>query len=238
MKMRMSNFLVALAGLFFMTSCTTYIKDPRGDTIVYKAAQRNIGTGKIPSHATRNTNRLDPLPKNIKTIKVKKGIPVHLYMHADGTLDALPTKAKDWQPVAISKQSHYSWFARLVPQDGVSLGIYTIFSAVIAVYNDPGGYEKTANFRVRYLIRRGNTEFEIFKVMMRSKGQRYQVVTLENREIPQETKIKKGDILVLRLEHRKGNASAVGLRGGKVGIRTNFVTISPHALGDYIQKLN
>ncbi len=182
--------------------------------------------------------RLEPLPAGIQTLKVKKKQDdVLLYLYPKGVLSSKPltgTPGK-WKARFIPIKRHRSWFIRLEPEEGASLGIYTSVSLIMAVFNSAGGYATTSRFSVRFLLRRGDKETELFRTMLLARGQRYKYYGVNNREIATKTRLQKGDILIFRVVHRTGSSGAVGVGGVKVGLLGPRFMISKRQIGNFYQ---
>lgn len=230
--------LVAFGASVVQTGC------PSSSPQVRKAPEAKTNTAKAePAPPARRAfvpirKRLESLPANIQTLKVKKGQDdVLLYLHPKGVLSAkpLPGSKGKWISQFIPIKRHRSWFAKLDPEPGATLGTYTSVSVIMAVYNAAGGYATTSRFSVRFLLRRGGKEVELFRTMLLTSGQRYKYYGVDNREIATETKLQKGDVLIFRLAHRTGSSGALGMGGVKVGMLGPRFMISKRQIGNFYQ---
>ncbi len=211
------------------------VEDRRTSGTEQSGAETSAGkTGKSEGD---QAPRLEPLPKGVKTVKIKKDQKdLQLYLYPGGILDTKPMPGKEgqWKAVFIPQKGFRSWFVKLDPEPGAALGTYTIIHLVMAAFNDPTGFKRSAYYSVRYYLRRGENETELFRTMLIVRGQRYQVYRVLNREIAEETKLQPGDILILRVHHKRGVLGAVGL-GGVVGYMGSQFVISHRMLSDYYQ---
>ena len=76
---------------------------------------------------------------------------VLLYLHPKGVLSAkpLPGSNNKWKSRFIPIKRHRSWFVKLDPDPGATLGTYTSVSIIMAVYNAAGGYARTSQCHER-----------------------------------------------------------------------------------------
>ena len=177
------------------------------------------------------------VPKNVVTFRLKKGIPWQAYLYADGTMRPQAPKGKTWKPVYIQKKRERSWFARLNPDKGIKLGIYTVVHVIIAVYSGAAGYQRSAFFSAAFYIRRGTQRIKLFKALIRTSGSRYKLYRLYNRELDSSFAVQKGDVLEFCLIHLRGNTGALGI-GGNTNASGSQLVISPNQIGNYYQFTN
>jgi hypothetical protein len=180
-------------------------------------------------------NPLEPLPQNIETIKISKDQDdFHLYLHPGGLLRKKALEGKDghWLPKIIPFNGHRSWFVRIEPEKGASLGTYTVIHTILAIYSSAGGTSATSRMSVRFLLRRGKREQELFRTMIIARGREFRFYVVQNREIASNTPLQSGDIFIFRLYHRSGNNGAMGLRGTQ-GSHGPQIVISHRQISDY-----
>lgn len=211
---------------------TTIVRDGQNNTNTEPTSDRPL-----PRRAfVPIRKRLDPLPTGLQTMKFKKGQDdALLYLHPDGVLSEKVLVGEDgkWTSTLIPLKRHRSWFIKVDPEPGAKLGVYTSISLIMAVYHSPGGYAATSRFSVQFLLRRGETETELFSTMVLARGQRFQDYTVDNREIATETPLQPGDILVFRVAHRTGSNGAIGVGGVKDGGYGPRFMISIRQIGNF-----
>lgn len=178
------------------------------------------------------------LPAGIQTVRLKKGIALHLFLHPKNILKKQPYMSKQWANQMIRKGGSRSWYVRLKPDPGAKLGRFIFVRTIMAVWNAAGNFGVTSRMSAQFLLRRGKKETLLFSTMQLPKGQRYQAYDVSNREInynsEEERNIKEGDILIFRMKHRSGNGGSVALGGG-LGVRGNFFVLTPHNISNYYQ---
>lgn len=230
--MRSILSLFGLCGFLCLMGCPSQQvkKDDKAQKVVKKDEQP------LPRLRPKPLPGVAQVPKNVHTFRVKKGIPFHAYLHADGTLRNDAPKNKDWKPVMVGIRGKRSWFAKLKPDAGVKVGAYVVIHVVLAVYAGAAGYSRSARFRASFAIRRGEKETELISSMLIARGNRYAVYRVFNVEIAPDYQLalKEGDLLVFRLQHRKGPTAAVGV-GGNTGPQGSQVVLSPNEIGNYYQ---
>ena len=153
------------------------------------------------------------VPKNVVTMKLKKGLPLVAYLHDGKIMKKKNPTGKKWIKTPIPYQGKVSWYLKVDP-NGNKLGRFIYMQLIIACYAGQAGFKKSAFLSLRILLRRDGKEQELFRSMLRASGNRYQGYTLVDRELSSNPDLKKGDVLIFRVVHKKGANGVVGMAGG------------------------
>ena len=222
---------LAILGMLCLTGCPgKVIREPEPiPSIRVVKISRGVAKKKLlPKHL-----RHEDTPKNIQSIIVRKGQDFQAFLLKDKTMSPVNPDNKDWKTRDIGRKGRLQWFIKLNPRGkNPDLGVYVSIRVVIALYGGMMGSSRPGFFNAELYLRRGGKDTLLFTTMLKASGRSYARYDLSNREIADNTKIQKGDILIFRLRHRRGAYGAVGIGGG-LGLYGSQIVISNSNTGYY-----